>query len=438
MRFFRYVLPIVAAVCGYLPALFASDHCCQQANGVTPVLLREYINSKRTIPLEEKDCNLSISGDVRTIWAHVSEQIRGQKLRGRGATTMCSLDETICSPFSANDFDIIFDLYFDYACDRSWGVAWLQFDNPCGLERLSNKTCARDPEAEWGSGRCNGLCLRKAYWGYNLVADGYNRFDIEVGRRPLYTVFDSYLQFRSRFDGVLIRYAAALPYIADFYLNMGGFIIDEKANHFGYVGEFGLLNIGEFGWDAKYSLINWNLNGRNRCGIHHPDGSKYLISQWTVAFNLDPDWFCKPVSVFGAYLYNHSAERNVRVIIDPTRHNSKKNQAWYAGITIGDVCRAGDWAAQILYIQSEAQAVPDFDVYYIGRGNVLCENFTQGTLPENARGNSNFQGWRFEFLYAFTASFSLDTFLEFSRPEDERIGGKHRYSRFQVEGIYAF
>jgi hypothetical protein len=430
MRFPRFLLLTLIAVCGLSATMYAD--CCRKTNGVTPVLLREYINSKRTIPLDEKDCNFSISGDIRTIWGHVVEQNRNGRLRGRGAQAICSTTgDKECGPFGTNDFDIIFDLYFDYACDRSWGVAWLQFDNPAGIER-STRPCSKDRQGAWGSGRCDGLCLRKAYLGYNVITDGCVRFDIEIGRRPLYTIFDSYVQFRSRFDGILLRYAANLPAWADFYINAGGFVIDEKVNHYGYVGETGLLNIAEFGWDLKYSFINWRKNGVNRCGERNPDGWRFAISQVTLQYNLDPNWFCMPVSIFGAYLYNHDAQKLLR-----TRWK-KENVAWYVGLTAGQVCREGDWAAQVLYIQAQPQSVPDLDVYYIGNGNVLCESFTSETDFLNARGNSNFKGWRFEVLYGLTNNFSLDTFLEFSVPYEKRIGGRHNYSRFQVEGIYAF
>ena len=49
----------------------------------------------------------------------------------------------------------------------------------------------------------------KAYMGYNICASGCTRIDVELGRRPLWTVFDSRIQFGSRFDGLLLRYSTS-------------------------------------------------------------------------------------------------------------------------------------------------------------------------------------------------------------------------------------
>ncbi|MCE5315767.1 MAG: hypothetical protein LLG04_00190, partial [Parachlamydia sp.] len=82
----------------------------------------------------------------------------------------------------------------------------------------------------------------------------------------------------------------------------------------------------------------------------------------------------------------------------------------------------------------QAFAIPDGDVSGIGRGNVLDESVTGFT----ARGNTNFEGWRFEGLYAITDNLTLDTIIEFSREYDKKIGGTHRYSKLELETIYAF
>ena len=59
-----------------------------------------------------------------------------------------------------------------------------------------------------------------------------------------------------------------------------------------------------------------------------------------------------------------------------------------------------------------------------------------GLFPR--RGNTNFIGYRFEFLYAITDNLSIDAIYEFSNEEDRRIGGRHHYNDFELEAIYAF
>jgi hypothetical protein len=54
------------------------------------------------------------------------------------------------------------------------------------------------------------------------------------------------------------------------------------------------------------------------------------------------------------------------------------------------------------------------------------------------RGNTNYEGWKVEGLYAITDNLTLDTIYEKSRAYDSDIGGRHKYSKFELEAIYAF
>ena len=96
--------------------------------------------------------------------------------------------------------------------------------------------------------------------------------------------------------------------------------------------------------------------------------------------------------------------------------------------------KEGDWALEIQYQVVQAQAMPDDDAGGICRGNILDESFTTCSR----RGNTNYKGWKFEGLYAFTDNLTLDTIIEWSKAEDSRIGGTHTYSKFEMEAIYAF
>lgn len=445
MKFLKYWLPIAVAACGLSAAAYADCECTFDSlqdpldeRDIEMVI--EFVNSKRTIDLQEKACNLAISGNIKTDWQHTVEKVAGQKVTGG---TSCD-----GSPIGKNVFNVAFNLMFDYRCDRSWGVTHLEFKNPMGTAENHRKACKPlasgtgtpaktecnpvDPNYSQGSGQKSGINLRKAYWGYNICTDGASRLDIEVGRRNLFDVFDSRIQFMGRFDGVLLRYASQFD-CADFYVTGGAFVVDQRVNHFGGVIETGLLNVMDLGLDLKYSFIHWRKKGQNRCGVSDPLGWRFGNSQFTAIYRLDPEVLCAPASIYGAVLVNHSAKRILNT-------NSKKNIGWYIGARVGEVCGSGDWAVDLNWQSVQAQAVADTEVSGIGRGNALDSSFTQysQTNPSIARGNANYQGFKLMGLYGVTDNLSLEASFQYARPESKSIGGSLNFNRFKLEAIYAF
>lgn len=403
--------------------------------------LRDYLKSKRAVDIEESISSLSISGDVRTEYRHMNESCKGQRLRGHGAVDLRG------RPVSRNDFDIEFNLRFDYICEKAWASAQIRYDNSAGVDDNGHpcffdddaepgccleqaRRCVGDPEGYHGSGNCDDLCLKKAYMGYELYADDCSRFFFELGRRGnLYNVFDSNIQFLSRFDGLLLKYESTWDCVADWYIQAAGFLVDERVNHFAWVTEVGFLNIADSHIDFKYSIIDWEKHGINRCFARNPAGFRFINSQFTTAYTLNPEWLGIKTKFYGAFLVNHAARK-----IQAGSHKKYKNIGWYAGVLFGEVRKEGDWALEIQYQFVEAQAMPDDDAGGICRGNILDESFTTCSR----RGNTNYKGWKFEGLYAFTDNLTLDTIIEWSKAEDSSIGGTHTYSKFEMEAIYAF
>jgi len=410
--------------------------------------LRDFLQSKRESEVEKEgsDCGLTISGDVRTEWRHLTESgINNDgvyaSLRGGNA-----LKKDI--PVSRNDFDIEANLRFDYICERSWAVLQLGYDNSAGVddnehpckctEDKSGKCSGCDPSGYHGSGSCDSLCLKKAYFGVNVYKCHDARIDIELGRRNLYNVFDSQIEFLSRFDGILFKYQNSFCK-TDWYWNTAGFVVDERVNHFAWVTEVGFLDINDYHIDLKYSFIDWRKNGKNRCGERNPRGFNFLVSQWTTAYHIDKKVYGMPVKLYAAYLRNHS---NVNIVlpVNPIDSCGEKRtvkgqpNGWYVGATAGEVRKEGDYAFTIQYEWVGATAMPDDDASGIGTGNVLNNSFT-----ENGRsGNTNYKGLTLEFLYALTDNLSIDSILEFSKQIKKSIGGRHNYSKFELEAIYAF
>jgi hypothetical protein len=452
--------------------------------------VREFVESKENIDVKQKSQNLEISGDVRFQWQNYQE--KGVVLFIDSSSYEMMDEEEIESsslyqryrnlrggehvdaegiPISVNDFDVEFNLKFKYTFKDAWAKAHLQFDNPAGIRGRNpcfgffpvfNKegsevvdTVPRD--SRWalkGSGEGMFLTLKRAYLGYNIYADGKHRLDIEIGRQKLDDIFDSEIEFTSRFDGVLLRFASAVDEIFDWYIIAGAFVIDERVNHFGYATEIGFLDIYETGIDLRYNFIDWKKRGENRCFIFNPLGAQFQNSQVTLTYTFSQELFDTevPIELYSGFLINHAARKTVF-----TRWK-RKNLGWYAGVYIGNVDQKGDWSLDLEYIVVQAQAVPEYDVGSIGRGNILNENLLDildesfpyassdsSSIPSSGivgyfprRGNTNFVGFRSEFLYAITDNFSLDVIFEISREEDKCIGGPHRYRNFEMQAIYAF
>lgn len=498
MKLVKYLIPLLlvagfTATSVYAQLIGQETVFDRRLNNRDDQPLREFVESKENIDVQEKARNLEISGDVRFEWRTIQEkgivlyvdpysesysETEGsvgspyysnfhQEYRAlRGGDHV----DKIGIPLSNNDFDVEFNLKIKYNYKKAWAYAHLQFDNPAGIRgrndcfgtyAVLNKEGSSVEEylprdqrfALKGSGEGMFLTLKRAYMGYNIWADGKHRLDIEVGRRKLDDIFDSEIEFTSRFDGILLKFASSLGEFADWYWNIGAFVIDERVNHFGWVTEIGILNIYDTGLDIRYNFIDWEKYGRNRCFKRDPLGARFQNSQITLTYTIHPTIFSKemPVEFYGGFLVNHAAKKTV--FTDWKR----KNLGWYAGVYIGNVHKEGEWSLDIEYIAVQAQAVPEYDVGSIGRGNILDENlldiidesfpygsdsssfpssYIVGYFPR--RGNTNFIGWRFEGLYAITDNLSIDIIYEFSNEECRKIGGRHYYQDFEIEAIYAF
>lgn len=504
MKLLKYILPTLL-VAGCLPQTVQAQLIGQETRFDRELRTRDdqavsaFIDSKENIPVKDKAKNLEISGDVRFEYTKrfekgvviyqpkASSSSSSSSLPSFTGSSESSLEPDFVEnyrslrggnyvdsrgvPISHNDFDVEFNLKLKYTFDHAWANAQLQFDNPCGI-RGRNDCVTRyivlnkkGTEVESslpvdakrcykGSGEGAAINLKRAFIGYNFYADGHDRFDIEVGRRKFSDVFDSELQFTARFDGILLKYATVIPSVSDFYWNTAGFVIDENRSHFGWITEFGFLNIRDTGLDLKYSFIDWRKEGRNRCFERHPIGMEFANSQITLAYNFEPEIYCHklPAQFYGGFLFNHAAHKSKFC-------RRKENLGAYAGFTIGEVNKKGDWSIDIEYIYIQAQAVADFDVGSIGRGNLLNEcfvdiveadvfssgsdSFSSGSSSSDnryyaRRGNANFKGLRIDSLYAITDNLSIEMIYQFSREINRKLGGRHKYSDLEIEVIYAF
>lgn len=480
MKLFKYLVP------AFVATLIATNAHAQlgQETGFDRQLrtnddqsTREFVESKENIDVRQKASNLDISGDVRFFYQNVQEKGVVPYREESSYPSYSSFRENYRAfrggdhvdrdgvPLSTNIFDVEFNLKIKYSYKKSWAMAHIQFDNPAGTSTVpgcvnrfpvfnhSGSEVLSQGEALTGrrlkgSGIASNINLKRAYIGYNIISDGINRLDIEVGRRKLDDVFDSEIQFSNRFDGLLLKYARAFKGFTDFYWNTAAFVVDQRVNHFGYVTELGLLGIFDSGVDIRYSFIDWRKCGTNRCFYHNPTGAKFANSQISITYTFNPT-LCNeeiPVELYSGFLVNHAAKKN------RFSKGRKENLGWYAGIYVGNVNKEGDWSIDLEYIAVQAQAVPDADVGSIGRGNIFGEGFVDvvemvdisedGSYSNSyflpRRGNANFMGWRAEYLYALTDNLSVDLVYQWSKAQNRKLGGKHNYQDFEIEIIYAF
>ena len=378
--------------------------------------------------MKEIGGDLSLSGEVRTEFQATSDRLDGRELRGLIPGR----------PMYAWDVEV--NLMLDYRTERTWAAIKIEFDNDMGVR----------------SGTVNNIRLEKAYLGGRILAGDTLTIDGEIGRRNLFNVFDSKVQFSSLYDGVLFRFNKAFEEIGDFYFNGGSFIVNDNTNHYGWVFELGALGIANTGLNMKYSLIDWyRPGGETESGDTAVQTAlanqryDFLISQLTAYYQFYPQWIGKKlIKIYSAALMNHLASSSKivnGVEIIPT-FGKKANIAWYTGVSIGTVKKALDWAVDANFQWVQAQAYPTFDNLGIGRGNASGLGFYTAdangsggpVAPGKAGGNTNFYGFELEGLYAITNNLTVQQTFRYSNTLNKQISENEKYRQYEMELIYAF
>lgn len=400
----------------------------QDEDTVDPRVLRDFIESRGLIECRNKEGKLTIAGDVRARWMCTAEKVDTETDKGtlkgsvRGAGTNTA----------HNIFKSEVNLFLDYVAPRSWvstKLRWSAFDGIDG-------------------GSSTRVDMDRAFIGFDVYNKCTEDFYIEVGRTKLDYLFESRVEFGSTFDGLHIYYTREFPKLGVFVIHGGPFIVDSFSSHYAWAIETGLTKWAGTGLGFKYSIIHWNrhsstLNYGNLPGagnVYIEDNARYrfIVSQMLFGYERKIDWCkCKTLYVYAAVLANH-----VPINADITL-NEKNNRAWYAGFTLGKLCKACDWSLDIMYQYVQALAVPEFDLSGIGHGNAansLLSDLINLGIPNSRRGQgfTNFKGWQFNLLYALTDTLSVRSKLEFSRPIRKSIGGDFKYTNFEMSVIYAF
>ena len=412
MGFFGFIL-CGCVIC--LSALVAQDDVLPSLEKQDIEALRAWVKEKKQqVTVQDRGGKLSIGGEVRVELQSTNEKKNGIKQRGSGG----AVDNV-----AMRAWDIEVNLMLDYRTDRTWTTVKLEFDNNAGTV----------------SGTFNRLSLERALFGARIVnGDTYN-MDLVIGRRLFAYTFDSKIEFGSFMDGILYLYDQALDDVGDLYFHGGPFLVDETLDHYGYVGEIGLLSIGRTGLYSKLSYINWDT--KNTGNEQRDLAFKFQNIQLLLGYKCEPKWIGKTTTLYAAGLVNAAAGRPKVIGL-----TSKQNLAWYAGFSIGTLRKQWDWSCDINYQWVQLQAVPDFDGLGIGRGNAagigLYSTRSKGLGnpigPNTGVGRSNYKGISIEFLLNLTNNITLYQSWNQSVNQNPSILPTFSYKQYEVEIIYTF
>lgn len=405
MKIFTFLL---VAAC---TSLFAIDNGNPGLDQTDIKALREWINTKRQVTIKERGGNLSISGEVRSELQSINEKKNGIKQRGSGGQVKHT---------AMRSWDVEVDLMLDYRTDRTWATIKLKFDNDAGTVGAT----------------FNKLSLDRAFLGGRIVnGDTYN-MDLEIGRRFLGYAFDSKIMFGSFMDGILYKYDQALEMIGDLYFHGGPFVVNETLDQYAYVGELGLLNIGQTGFYTKIASVCWDT--KHTHDKKRNNTFRFIPVQWIWGYKFKP--FGKITTLYAAGLYNPRAQGTA------VSYGKRQAWAWYAGFSVGELRKQWDWSFDINYQWVQLQAVPDFDGSGIGRGNAAKTGLYSkkskgedlGLTAGQGVGAGNYKGLAIEFLYLLTSNITVYQSWRQSVNQNSSIKPTFSYKQYEIEFIYGF
>lgn len=376
--------------------------------------LKEWIKAKKqTVGVKSLGGELTFGGEVHAGMTSTNEVVNGIRQRGSGGAL---------PGVPSRLYFVEVDLLMNYTADITWATVKIKFRNNAGIP----------------SGTVDKVSLDRAFLGARFLEGETYTVALEAGRRKLNYTFDSKIEFGAFMDGLLLKYDHSIDTVGDFYIYGGPFVVDFSLDHYAYVFEVGALNVGNTGIYLKYSFIDWDTK-------HHTNPLKdlrydFINSQLTLGYKVVPKWLDQVLTIYAAGLVN-SAAKKIAIT-----HYKKANLAWYAGFSIGQAKKQGDWAIDINYQYVMPQAVPDYDAAGIGRGNAAKTPFyatndtykIASTSETAAGGGSNYKGFEVSYLYLFTSNLTLKQTYQMSIRQDKNVGPIYRYKQYGLELVYFF
>lgn len=407
--------------------------------------LLDFINGKRSIPIADKSKNLCLSAELMFKWENQRERINGHDVKSYTFSELEEWTDEIFVPgdslkISPNEFEVQLDVFLDWKGEKTWARTQLRYNDSAGVSD-NGLDVQIDPIGYHGSGSVDNLNLREAYWGYEIFNCKDNRLTMEIGRRgPLSKVFFSEIEFDSRLDGVILKFASkhGAGIVEDWAIIGAAFVVDWRSDYYAWAIQLDLNNVLGTGLDLKYSYIDWEQWGKNRYFIKHPLGFRFKVSQWSFNYEINPKCFY-PVSFAGGFLMNHIPAKYTYINgavppkYSPVRKNiGKQNLGGFFTFQVNEIEHEGDWYATALIGYCEAQCIPDEDVRNISTGNLLKQSMTA-----YGRGYTNWKGYSLSAGYAITDNWVVVTKYDHSW-NIVNIAGTHSWREYSLETRYHF
>jgi hypothetical protein len=431
--------------------------------------IRKYIEEKRNISVKDKGGNLRIGGDVRVEYKRAHQVADGQRVESGGTgANRGPLDLDI--PQYRGDVEA--SLSFEYVHDKSYADLLFKFSNHAGMDSTNyndlEKTTTNYGNLSYKPAYApsnNKIAMARAVIGSELWSKDSHAIVGEVGRQRLYDLFDSRVMFINRFDGVAAKYTGDFEGIGKAHATAGMFLIADRANHWGKAFQVGLSQILDTGFGLKYAFIKWNKDGTYSDGSNSkladnaaqnlPTSNtsyagfhrvfRFACSQILANCYLPTEWFGgRLMNVYAAWVHNHAAKTMRDWYGAGNVKDSRNNNAWYAGFTLGRIQASGDWVLDANYQYVEAQAVPEFEAMGgAGRGNLR----NVWLFMDPSQGYTNFKGVRAQVGYCLTSDVMLNFKAASTRAASNQLSslgsGAKRSSRnefnyVEAEIVYSF
>lgn len=384
-----------------LPPVCNQLKCPSAIEEMTPEQIDKWM--ERLLEDTESTGELSIDAEVTAKWKNVHEQLNGIKQVG--------IDSA--SGRANNQYGIQANLLFDYSKDKTWAQIKLEFDNSAGRN----------------TGSVDAIALKRANMGYHILQDAPVFIDVLVGRAQMSDLYYSEVEFDGVSDGVTLTLRSDIEGFTDFVTKGGIYLYDAKTSHAFWVVDVGFYNFANTGLYFEYNLIDWSKDSRS--GYQGAPNNRFLISQANVGWNSNPDLIPIPVKVFSGFLWNHRAYKGHYT------HYQTENFAFYAGLQMGKVKKQYDWAFKAQWQSVQAEAIPDFDVSGIGRGNAIKGALYSNNNGPLRTGNTNYQGFEISGIFALTDNISLKPKFQRSVALNTSIN-TFSYTRFGVDALYTY
>lgn len=341
----------------------------------------------------------SIAGQVTASWKNVYEKLGSQSQVGTDASK------------PSNQYSINSEILFNYFKGRTFGNARLNFRNTAGTF----------------GGSANSISLSRAFIGYHILTYGPHTLDLNVGRRNLRKIYNSQIMFKSQADGITGFAYYMWKNIVEYQATMGLYTSNPASF---WVVRGRLFNIANMGFYFDYDYIFWGKNKRSSSFFDLE--TKYGVSQFLIGWERIPAWLGSNLQFFVALLYNNRAQPNVLSL------NKRQNLAGYVGGQFGTVKNKGDFSIQGQLQFCQLQAVPEWDMAGIGRGNTAKGDFFKASDVGLANGNTNFKGWEVKLNYALTKQITVSAELQRSLSLNKDIGQPANYTTFSLTSSYSF